>query len=60
MLTRFFATLLLALPLAMSTCTTPDRPLVDGFFNEEGIIYSDPEEEEWGTRSTMKVRGLEF
>jgi len=36
------------------------RPVVKGLFEPGGTIYREPEQEEWGSRSTLKVRGLEF
>ncbi len=40
-------------------CMT-NRPLVKGFFEEDGIIYRDREQEEWGSRSRVVIRPVEF
>lgn len=43
----------------LAGCAT-DRPLVKGLFDPGGVIYRDQEAEEFGSRDTLKVRGLEF
>jgi hypothetical protein len=54
----FLMVLCAAGSLILSACT--NRPLVKGFFSEGGTIYRESEQEEWGARSTLKVKGLEF
>lgn len=45
-------------PFVLSGCT--NRPLVKGLLREGGTIYRETEQEEWGARSTLKIRGLDF
>ena len=42
----------------LTGCT--GRPLVQGLFEPGGTIYRESEQEEWGSRSTVKIQGLEF
>jgi hypothetical protein len=42
-----------------SACATK-RPLVDGFFERDGVIYRSSESEAWGSRGTLNIRGMEF
>lgn len=46
------------LMLALSSCA--ERPLVRGLFEPGGTIYREDEQEAWGSRSTVKVRGFDF
>jgi hypothetical protein len=44
--------------IAMAGCAK--RPLVRGFLEPGGVIYREAEQEDWGSRSTLKVRGFDF
>lgn len=48
----------LALLLFCHGCT--NRPLVRGLLEPGGTIYRESEGEEWGSRTTVKVRGFDF
>lgn len=57
---RLLAAVCLMLGILSSTACASKRPLVDGFFERDGVIYRDSEPEEWGSRGTLNVRGMEF
>ena len=44
--------------VALTGCT--GRPLVQGLLEPGGTIYQDAEQEDYGTRGTVKVRSFEF
>ena len=50
----------LAIGLLGSSACASKRPLVDGFFERDGVIYRSSEPEAWGSRGTLNVRGMEF
>jgi hypothetical protein len=44
--------------LGLSGCA--GRPVVQGFLEPGGTIYRESEQEDFGSRSTVKVRSFEF
>jgi hypothetical protein len=60
---RFGATIgcLLAVAIgAIGLVGCAGKPLVRGFFEPGGVVYREAEQESWGSRSTLKVRGFDF
>jgi len=51
--------LFLIFTAAITGCATSDE-VVQGFINNDGPVYRETEQEEFGARSTVKVRGMEF
>ncbi len=50
--------LLLAALFLLTGCA--GRPLVQGLLEPGGTIYRESEQEEWGSRTTLKVHGMDF
>jgi hypothetical protein len=44
--------------LACSGCA--GRPIVHGWLDSEGTIYRQSEQEDFGSRTTIRMRGFEF
>jgi len=49
---------LLMIVLLLAGCT--GKPLVHGLLDSDGMVYREAEQEEWGARTTVKVRPFEF
>lgn len=49
---------ILATLLLLAGCT--GKPLVHGLLDSEGTVYRESEQEEFGARTTVKVRTFEF
>lgn len=57
---RLAAVLLAVVVVTTGVTGCTGRPLVQGLFEPGGTIYRESEQEEWGSRSTVKIQGLEF
>jgi hypothetical protein len=50
--------ILLLCVIACSGCT--GRPVVHGWLDSEGTIYRQSEQEDFASRTTLRMRGFEF
>jgi hypothetical protein len=50
----------IAVPLCMVTSGCAGKPVVHGWLDSRGTIYRESEQEDFGSRTRLKVRGFEF